>query len=142
MAELAPPQGGAEADLRFDPEDEIGLLLRDLGTSRPGLSPRVAARRLEQHGPNEIRTREQRSRVRDLAGQFTQPLALLLWVAAALAVVGGIVPLAIANAKASLGWGQAVALGILLQRAGLPRGGGSATPHTASHTSSSPSCSR
>jgi len=90
----APPAGAGE--VRLDPEEDVELLLRDLGTSRRGLSPREAARRLEQYGPNEIRRREQRSRLRDLAAQFTHPLALLLWVAAVLAVVGGIVPLAIA----------------------------------------------
>ena len=96
MAEPAQPLAGTVDEPRFDPEEEISLLLRDLGTSRQGLSPREATRRLEQHGPNEIQRREQRSRVRDLAAQFTHPLALLLWVAAALAVVGGIVPLALA----------------------------------------------
>jgi calcium-translocating P-type ATPase len=96
VAELARPVDGLEAGPRFDPEEEISLLLRDLGTSRQGLSPREATRRLEQHGPNEIRRREQRSRLRDLAAQFTHPLAMLLWVAAGLAVVGGIVPLAMA----------------------------------------------
>jgi calcium-translocating P-type ATPase len=96
VAEPAQPLAGSADEPRFDPEEEISLLLRDLGTSRQGLSPREATRRLEQHGPNEIQRREQRSRVRDLAAQFTHPLALLLWVASALAVVGGIVPLAIA----------------------------------------------
>jgi calcium-translocating P-type ATPase len=96
VAELAQGQAGADAEPRIDPEEELGLLLRDLGTSPKGLSPREAARRLEQHGPNEIRRREQRSRLRALADQFTHPLALLLWVASMLAVVGGIVPLAIA----------------------------------------------
>jgi calcium-translocating P-type ATPase len=96
VAETAHAQAAVEAESRLDPEEELGLLLRDLGTSREGLSPREAARRLEQHGPNEIRRREQRSQVRDLAAQFTHPLALLLWVASALAVIGGILPLAIA----------------------------------------------
>jgi calcium-translocating P-type ATPase len=81
---------------RIDPEERLDLLLRHLGTRRAGLRPREAARRLEQYGPNEIRRREQVSHLRDLLRQFTHPLALLLWGAAVLAVVGGIVALAIA----------------------------------------------
>jgi calcium-translocating P-type ATPase len=81
---------------QLDPEEAIGLLFRDLGTTREGLPAREAARRLEQYGPNRITRREQRSHARDLAQQFTHPLAILLWVAAALAVVGGIAPLAAA----------------------------------------------
>ncbi|MBN1529390.1 MAG: cation-transporting P-type ATPase [Thermoleophilaceae bacterium] len=79
-----------------DPEEALELLLRDLGTSRGGLASREAARRLEQHGPNAIERREEASRVRELAVQFTHPLALLLWAASLLAVIGGLVPLAIA----------------------------------------------
>jgi len=62
----------------------------------PGLSEREAKRRLAQHGPNTIERRERPNRLRDLAAQFTHPLALLLWVAAALAGATGIVALAIA----------------------------------------------
>ncbi len=90
-AEHRSPRGVA-----IDPEERLELLLRDLGTAREGLRSREAARRLEQHGPNLIERREGPSRLRDLALQFTHPLALVLWAAAALAVVGGIVPLAIA----------------------------------------------
>jgi len=79
-----------------DPEEQIDLLLRDLGTRRSGLRTREAARRLAQHGPNEITRREGPSRLREIARQFTHPLALLLWVAAALALVEGIAALAIA----------------------------------------------
>ena len=83
--------GGTQAEARLppDPEEDLNLLLRDLGTTERGLSPREAARRLAQHGPNEIRRREQRSRLRDLRAQFTHPLALLLWVAAVLALAAG-----------------------------------------------------
>ena len=41
-----------------DPEESLDLLLGHLGTRRDGLSEREAARRLEQHGPNEIRRRQ------------------------------------------------------------------------------------
>lgn len=81
---------------RFDPEERLDLILRHLATSRSGLSQREAARRLEQHGPNAIERRRGPSHLRDLARQFTHPLALLLWVAAALAAVTGIWPLAAA----------------------------------------------
>jgi CheY-like chemotaxis protein len=75
--------------LTFDPEERIDLLLRHLGTRREGLSEREVTRRLEQHGPNEIRRREGPGRLREFARQFTHPLALLLWATAVLAVVGG-----------------------------------------------------
>jgi magnesium-transporting ATPase (P-type) len=62
----------------LDPEERLDLLLGHLGTRRDGLSEREAARRLEQHGPNEIRRRQGASRLRELGRQFTHPLALLL----------------------------------------------------------------
>jgi magnesium-transporting ATPase (P-type) len=79
-----------------DPEEAIDLLLRHLGTRLGGLEPREAARRLQQHGPNEIRRREGPGHLRALARQFTHPLALLLWVAGALALVADLAPLAAA----------------------------------------------
>ncbi len=80
----------------IDPEERLDLLLRHLGTRRSGLRAREASRRLQQYGPNEIRRREGAGHLRDLLRQFTHPLALLLWGAAALAVVGGIAALAVA----------------------------------------------
>jgi calcium-translocating P-type ATPase len=90
--ELAPNLDSRDVD----PEEAIDLLLRHLGTRAGGLSEREAARRLEQHGLNEIRRREGPGHLRALALQFTHPLALLLWVAAALAFVTALTPLAIA----------------------------------------------
>ena len=90
------PEPEAPGRPSFDPEERIDLLLRHLGTRREGLSECEAARRLEQHGPNEIRRRQGPSRLRELARQFTHPLALLLWAAALLAFVGGTAPLAVA----------------------------------------------
>jgi magnesium-transporting ATPase (P-type) len=82
--EAAPPSRvGPEADV--DPEETIDLLLRHLGTRAGGLTQREAERRLQQHGANEIRRREGPGHLRELARQFTHPLALLLWVAGALA---------------------------------------------------------
>ncbi|MGZ4239826.1 MAG: HAD-IC family P-type ATPase [Solirubrobacteraceae bacterium] len=79
-----------------DPLERADLLLRDLRSSRSGLTPREAQRRLDQYGPNEIRRREGAGHLRALAQQFTHPLALLLWVAAVLALVAGIPALAAA----------------------------------------------
>ncbi len=79
-----------------DPEERIDLLLRDLRASRGGLTAREAKRRLVVYGRNELETRKRRSWPRELAKQFTHPLALLLWGAAALAAIAGIVAVAIA----------------------------------------------
>jgi calcium-translocating P-type ATPase len=59
-------------------------------SKRPaGLSSREAARRLVSYGRNELVRRGARRWPRELATQVTHPLALLLWLAAALAVVAG-----------------------------------------------------
>jgi magnesium-transporting ATPase (P-type) len=67
-----------------DVEEAFDVLLRDLRTSREGLSSGEAQRRALQYGPNELRRREGISWPREVAAQLTQPLALLLWVAAGL----------------------------------------------------------
>ena len=54
-----------------------------------GLSSREAARRLVAHGPNELQRRADRRWPRELVKQLVHPLALLLWLAAALAFVAG-----------------------------------------------------
>jgi calcium-translocating P-type ATPase len=97
VTEIGPraPEDKAVED-SIDPEERLDLLLRHLGTRRSGLRAREASRRLQQYGPNEIRRREGAGHLRDLLRQFTHPLALLLWGAAALAVVGGIAALAVA----------------------------------------------
>ncbi|HTZ26558.1 MAG TPA: cation-transporting P-type ATPase [Streptosporangiaceae bacterium] len=79
-----------------DPLEPLGQLYRDLRTSSAGLSGREAARRLEVSGPNELSRRGGRRWPGELARQFTQPLALLLAVAAALAWGSGTPRLAIA----------------------------------------------
>ena len=76
--------------------EPVPLLLRDLGTTPHGLTSREAARRLTAYGPNELRRRGGRTWPRDLARQFTHPLALLLWAAAALALVANTAVLAAA----------------------------------------------
>src|SRR5581483_7909522 len=75
----------APGDADLDPREPAERLLRDLRAGRSGLSEREAARRLVVNGPNELRRSRRRHRMRDLARQFTHPLALLLWMAAVLA---------------------------------------------------------
>jgi len=65
----------------------LSRLLGDLRSSRAGLSGREAARRLEAYGPNELREHARRPVWRDVVDQLVHPLALLLWVAAALSLV-------------------------------------------------------
>ncbi|GIF01758.1 cation-translocating P-type ATPase [Paractinoplanes rishiriensis] len=64
-------------------------LFRDLRTSADGLGAREAARRLTVYGPNELTRRAARTWPAQLRAQFTQPLAVLLMVAAVLAWLGG-----------------------------------------------------
>ncbi|HWB68512.1 MAG TPA: cation-transporting P-type ATPase, partial [Solirubrobacterales bacterium] len=82
--------------MTIDPTERIDLLARDLRTSLDGLSSREAGRRRLSHGPNQLERREGRNWPRELARQFTHPLALLLWGAAALAAIANIAPIAIA----------------------------------------------
>lgn len=82
--------------LPADPTERVELLLRDLRVQGTGLDSREAARRLVQYGPNRLERRGSSPWPRQLARQFTHPLALLLWAAAALAWVAGIAPIAAA----------------------------------------------
>lgn len=72
-----------------DPRLDLVTLLRDLRTDESGLGSREAAHRLTVHGPNSLTRRQARRWPRELAAQFTQPLALLLAVAAVLAWASG-----------------------------------------------------
>src|SRR5450759_928611 len=72
-----------------DPQERIDVLLAHLGTRASGLASREAERRVAQFGRNEILRTAQRSWVRELVRQFVHPLALLLWVAAALGLTRG-----------------------------------------------------
>ncbi|GGC89142.1 magnesium-transporting ATPase [Tersicoccus solisilvae] len=64
-------------------------MLSELGSGRAGLSQREADRRLVVYGPNELVRRGGRTWPRQVLRQLTQPLALLLWIAAALSAVTG-----------------------------------------------------
>jgi magnesium-transporting ATPase (P-type) len=81
----------------LDPEEAVGLLLRDLRASPDGLTSAEAQRRLLQYGPNELRRRRGLRWPGELAAQLTHPLALLLWAAAGLsfAVGNGVIAIAV-----------------------------------------------
>jgi magnesium-transporting ATPase (P-type) len=80
----------------LDPQERIEALLTHLGTRVEGLSSREAERRVAQYGPNEISRAAQASWLVELVRQFVHPLALLLWVAAALSAGSGNGTLAVA----------------------------------------------
>jgi Mg2+-importing ATPase len=64
-------------------------VLRQLGSSRDGLSSEAAQQRLEWFGPNEVREHERFSRVQVLWNQIRSPLLLLLVFAAGASVFTG-----------------------------------------------------
>ncbi|MFF0341652.1 cation-translocating P-type ATPase [Kribbella sp. NPDC004875] len=75
--------------LTNDPREPADRLFRDLRTTANGLTGREAQRRLEAYGPNELTRRQGNGWAGELGRQLTHPLALLLWLAAVLAAVGG-----------------------------------------------------
>ncbi|TDV42541.1 cation-translocating P-type ATPase [Actinophytocola oryzae] len=86
-----------DTDIRTqDPREPLDRLLRELRSKADGLPEREAARRRVVYGPNELSRRRRRNWLRDLLRQFTHPLALLLWLAAALALFSGTTVLACA----------------------------------------------
>jgi calcium-translocating P-type ATPase len=99
---MATPASAPVAPPSVDPREARDALMRDLGSSSHGLSQREAERRLLQYGRNELVRRGSRRWPRELARQFTHPLALLLTAAAVLAVAGGIAVLAAAIAAVIL----------------------------------------
>jgi calcium-translocating P-type ATPase len=72
-----------------DPREPLERLFRQLRTRPEGLSSREAERRLIAYGRNELVQRRARHWAREPLKQVTHPLALLLWVASALAFVAG-----------------------------------------------------
>ena len=80
----------------IDPQERVDSLLAHLGTRTDGLSSREAQRRLTQFGPNTITRAAEVSHAGELVRQFVHPLALLLWIAAALSAASGSHTLAVA----------------------------------------------
>ncbi len=66
------------------------------GSAPEGLTAGEAAARLAGHGPNTIREPARRPPVLALLAEFTGPMALLLWVAGAIALVAGLTELGVA----------------------------------------------
>ncbi|AMM30799.1 ATPase, P-type, HAD superfamily, subfamily IC family protein [Sinomonas atrocyanea] len=99
----------AETEVRVDPRSSVDRLLRDLRSSRRGLTAREAARRQVVYGPNALTRRGGHRWPRQILGQLTQPLALLLWLAAVLswvtgsgALAGAVVAVIVLNAAFAL----------------------------------------
>ena len=69
----------------WDVFEPVEALFRDLRSRPQGLRSREVARRLVAYGPNELQRRGRAHWPAQLARQFTHPLALLLFLAAALA---------------------------------------------------------
>ena len=90
------PEGADGPAGTIDVTEPVERLLRDLRSSRAGLSGREAARRLVVYGPNQLHRRGGHHVWRELGRQFSHPLALLLWAAACLAWLAGIVAVAVA----------------------------------------------
>ncbi|MDQ4491319.1 cation-transporting P-type ATPase [Sinomonas sp. ASV486] len=78
-----------EAAQHVDPRSSVDRLLRDLRSSRRGLTGRESARRQVVYGPNMLTRKGGRRWPRQILGQLTQPLALLLWLAAVLSFITG-----------------------------------------------------
>jgi calcium-translocating P-type ATPase len=90
------PLGAADTGREVNAREPLSELFRDLRTSSRGLAGREAARRTVVYGLNELARRTGRRWPGELLAQFTQPLAILLTVAAGLAWAGGTPALAIA----------------------------------------------
>jgi calcium-translocating P-type ATPase len=85
-----------------DPLEPLAKLFVDLRTSPSGLTSQEAARRLEVWGPNALARRGGRRWPGELARQFTNPLAVLLALAAVLAWASGTPRLTVAIAAVIL----------------------------------------
>jgi magnesium-transporting ATPase (P-type) len=85
----APSVGAPDDAEHSEQRGPLAEVFRDLRSSPRGLTGREAARRLIIYGPNELTRRGGPQWPRELFEQFTQPLVLLLDVAAVLAWIGG-----------------------------------------------------
>ena len=89
--------GAVEPDsLDTDPRRPLAELLRELRTTPDGLTGREAAHRQAVYGANSLVRPSGRRWPGELLSQFTQPLAMLLMVAALLAWAGGTPALSLA----------------------------------------------
>jgi magnesium-transporting ATPase (P-type) len=86
------PGGSLLRTTVLDPERALGLLR----TAREGLSPEQAAARLRRTGPNELPSQRGPTLPRQLLDQLFHFFALMLWLAAGLAFVGGMPQLGVA----------------------------------------------
>ena len=93
MATSATTEPSSDA---IEVREPAARLLRDLRTSPRGLSTREAERREVQYGPNALKRRGGMRWPGVLGRQLTHPLALLLWLAAALSLLVGSETVAIA----------------------------------------------
>ena len=93
MASRSPSPGSFDG---VEVLESQALLLRDLHHDDRGLSAPEAERRLVQYGPNALRRRGGAHWPQELARQLTHPLALLLWLAGALAFAVGSETVAVA----------------------------------------------
>lgn len=92
--------GGEAGWQRGDLLDAVGLqpeaALDRLRSSRQGLSQEEASSRLVRAGPNELPRARTRSLPRQLIDQLIHFFAVMLWIAAGLAVIGGMPQLGVA----------------------------------------------
>jgi len=91
----------------------VAAVLAELDTSAEGLEPAEAARRLVRFGPNRLEPARRRTRLGLRARQLSDPLVLVLIVAAGIAAMVGEWPdaavvLLIVGASAGLGWWREV----------------------------------
>lgn len=85
-------------------------VLKELGSSPEGLSPEEAKRRLSAYGPNNLQEIKRAPLLKHFLRQFTHFLAILLWVAAALAFVAEVFQPG--HGMAMLGWAILAVIGI------------------------------
>ena len=80
----------------------VDEIFKRLGTREGGLSPEEAQQRLSQYGPNVLEEPSHYSLIRGFLHQFTHFLAILLWIAAALAFMAEFMKPG--EGMATLGW--------------------------------------
>jgi magnesium-transporting ATPase (P-type) len=86
------PESALAATIPLGPE----AALHKLATTRQGLSGEDAAARLERFGPNQLAVSKTRSLPMQLIDQLIHFFAIMLWIAAGLAFIGGLPELGVA----------------------------------------------